>query len=239
MSPPAPGADPPSDAGDDRDRDPGVDAEWPVDLRGVTEAVVATLGPNGRWNAAALGLHAPDADGERDGRVTARTWGETRTRRNFRREAGGVVQFVSDPRAFVDAALDVREADEPVLDAADAWVRVEVERIDAGASGGTEWAEWAVSPVPGTAAVRRSAPRTIDRGFCAVVEATVAASRLDVPAYDADVLLDRLAYFADVVERCGGRREREAFARVDALAGWRDRRNRGEDGGGGERGNAE
>ena len=207
---------------------PGDD-EWPVELRGVTESVVATLGPNDRWNFAALGLRAPAADGE-DGRVTARTWGNTRTRRNFRREGGGVVQFVADPRAFVDAALTVSEGDDPVLDAADAWVRVGAERIDAGESGGTDWAEWALSPAAGTGTVRRSAPRTIDRGFCAVVEATVAASRLDVPAYDADELLDRLAYFADVVERCGGPREREAFARVDAVSGWRDRRDADRDG---------
>ena len=56
-----------------------TDADWPVDLRGVTESIVATLGPNDRWNMAALGLHAPDDSGEP---VTATTWGNTRTRRN-------------------------------------------------------------------------------------------------------------------------------------------------------------
>ncbi len=76
-------------------------ADWPVALSGVTESVVTTLGPNGRWNAAALGLFAGDP-------VTARTWGNTRTKRNFHRRGEGYVQFVDDPVVFTDAALSLR-----------------------------------------------------------------------------------------------------------------------------------
>ena len=50
-----------------------------------------------------------------------------------------------------------------------------------------------------------------------VVELTVAASRLGVDAYDQRALRERLAYFADVVETCGGPREREALARTREL----------------------
>lgn len=180
-------------------------ASWPVELRGVTETVVTTLGPNGLWNAAALGLHAGDP-------ATARTWGNTRTRRNFRREGGGVVQFLDDPVVFADAALGIREVEEPVLDAALAWVEVEAEPVDSGEAGGTEWEEWALYPVE-SAVEARPVP-TVNRGFNAVVEATVAASRLGVPAFDDEVLWERLDYFESVVERCGGAREREAMARI-------------------------
>ncbi|WP_435143481.1 DUF447 domain-containing protein [Halobaculum sp. P14] len=214
----------PGDGGDvGTDRNPGGDApDWPVSLRGVTESVVATRGPNGRWNLAALGLHAPEHDGrDADAPVRARTWGRTRTRRNFAERGGGVVQFVADPRDFVDAAVTVREEPEPVVDSADAWVRVDAERVDAGERGGTEWVDWHLRP--GEASVERTAVRTVNRGFGAVVEATVAASRLSVPAYDTEALLDRLVYFADVVERCGGAPEREAFATLTAETGWRDR----------------
>ena len=192
------------------------DAEWPVDLRGVTESVVATSGPNGRWNLAALGLRAGDP-------VTATTWGNTRTRRNFEREGGGVVQFTSDPRDFVDAALTVREATTPVLDSADAWVEVTAERVDAGEEGGTRRERWELTP--GDSAVVREAVPTVNRGFYAVIEATVAASRLDVDAYDEATLLDRLDYFAGVVERCGGPAERTAFDRVEEATEWRGRKN--------------
>jgi len=194
--------------------------DWPVALRGVTESVAATLGPNDRWNQAALGLHAPEETGDP---VTAVTWGRTRTRGNFERRDGGVIQFTTDPREFVDAALDVTETDQPVRPGAAAWVEVDAERIEAGEEGGTEWVRWALTPRSAT--VRERTVPTINRGFYAVVDATVAASRLDVPAYGTDALLDRLAYFAETVERCGGPAEREAFARIDDLSGWRERRN--------------
>ncbi len=192
---------------------------WPVSIRGVTESVVATLGPNNLWNLAALGLHAP-TDGER---VTATTWGNTRTRRNFHREEGGVVLFTADPLLFASAAMTIHEESEPVVEHADAWVAVDADPIESGESDGTSWERWALSPTePGTVETRR--PGTINRGCGAVIEATVAASRLDVPAYDTDVLLDRLAFFAETVEKCGGPRERAAFELVSETSGWRQRR---------------
>ena len=134
----------------------------------------------------------------------------------------GYVQFTVDPGDFVDAALTVREEADPVVSSADAWVHVTVERLEEGTDGGTQWVQWALEP--GEGAVRRERPATINRGFCAVVDATVAASRLDVDAYDTAVLLDRLAYVADVVDACGGPRERAAVARIDEVTGWRERR---------------
>ena len=191
--------------------------EWPVSLRGVTESIVATLGPNDRYNFAPLGLHAPDetvTESDESG-VTARTWGRTRTWRNFTDRGQGVVQFTHDPVLFVDAALDIHEQDEPVHEAADAWVRVSVEEQDAGAEGETQWVDWSLIPVESE--IRREVVPTFNRGYGAVVEATVAASRLDVESYDSEVLRERIEYFGEVAERCGGPREREAFERVREL----------------------
>jgi hypothetical protein len=196
------------------DREPdGADAaaDWPVALAGVSETVITTLGPNERWNVAALGVHAPDGDGP----ATATTWGRTRTWRNFRERGGGYIQFTRDPVDFAEAALSVREADEPLLDSADAWVEVDVERRDSGSEGDTQWVEWALHPVD--SAVERHVVPTTNRGHAAVIEATVAASRLDVPSYDRETLLDRLAYFESVVETAGSERERAAFERVRDL----------------------
>jgi hypothetical protein len=185
--------------------------DWPVKLHGVTESVVTTLGPNDLWNVAALGVHAPDGDGP----VTATTWGRTRTWRNFRERGEGYVQFTRDPVDFTEAALSIREESAPVLDSADAWVRVDVERRDTGEDGGTQWVEWALHPLE--SAVERRVVPTTNRGHAAVVEATVAASRLDVPAYDRETLLERLRYFESVVETAGSERERRAFQRVREL----------------------
>jgi hypothetical protein len=189
----------------------GFGTEWPVALSGVSETVVTTLGPNERWNVAALGVHAPDGDGP----ATATTWGRTRTWRNFRERGGGYVQFTRDSVDFAEAALSVREEDDPVLDSTDAWVEVDVERRGSGSEGGTQWVEWALEPVD--SAVERRVVPTTNRGHAAVVEATVAASRLDVPSYDRETLLDRLAYFESVVETAGSERERAAFERIRDL----------------------
>jgi len=188
----------------------GTDAAWPLELTGVTESVVTTLGPNDLWNVAALGVHAPtDGDGGDDTDGTgypatwARTWGRTRTWRNFRERGAGVIQFTPDPLAFAEAALTIWEEPDPVIDAADAWVRVDVERVAEGERGGTQWVDWLLHPRE--TELRRERVGALDRASLAVVEATVAASRLDVPTYDTDELLERLRFYDEVVLRRGGR----------------------------------
>lgn len=185
--------------------------EWPVDIEGVVESVVTTRGPDGYYNVAALGLHGDDP-------VTARTWGKTRTRHNFEAGGTGYVQFTRDPVDFVEAALAIREQETPLLDSADAWVEIRAERLDSDTEDGTEWVEWALSPQEVTVE-NRVVPVT-SRGYYAVVEATVAASRLDVDAYDAEILRERLAYFESVAKRCGGPRVTEAFDRLNELVAW-------------------
>jgi len=190
-------------------------ADWPVDLRGITETIVTTRGPRVRWNVAALGVHAPPSADEP---VTARTWGETRTRRNFDRRGQGYVQFSTDPVDFAKAALTVDERDKPVLDSAAAWARTEVTPVDRGTGEGTTWVEWELEPVE-TAVEGRVVPTT-NRGYAAVVEATVAASRLDVPAYDRAELTARLSHLEDVVHTCGSPTEQRAFEIVRDAVGW-------------------
>lgn len=181
---------------------------WPIEFDGIVEAVVATRQSDGPWNLAALGLRAGSP-------VEARTWGRTRTRRNFRRDGSGIVQFVDDPVVFVDAALGIRERPDPIDPSAAAWVTVDVEAVDRGRRAGTEWVDWVVRPRDPRIR-RRSVPR-INRGFGAVVEASVLASRLGVDGYDDRTLHDRIQWLGDVVDRCGGESERAAFTRIDEL----------------------
>lgn len=199
---------------------------WPAGFRGVAETVVATRESADTWNQAALGLHGPFSgpDPPRDGTdpaVTARTWGQTRTRRNFERQGGGYVQFTTGVGDFVAAALDVYETDAPILRSADAWARIEVEPVERGTEDGTAYVEWGVLPVEG--GIRRRRVPTLNRGRAAVVEATVAASRLGVEGYDERALLDRLVRLGSVVERCGSPDHDTAFEQIDELTGWRDR----------------
>ncbi|WP_254271503.1 DUF447 domain-containing protein [Haloarcula marina] len=184
---------------------------WPVELAGVTESVVTTHGPNDRWNVAALGLHEPEGGGP----ATATTWGRTRTWRNFDAGREAYVQFTRDPVDFANAALSVWEVDDPVLHSVDAWVEVRADRLADGRESETQWVEWGLYPE--SVGVERRVVPTTNRGHAAVVEATVAASRLDVDAYDRETLLDRLAYFESVVDTAGSDRERTAFERIREL----------------------
>lgn len=190
-------------------------SDWPVDLRGVTETVVTTPGPAERWNVAALGVHAPDGARQHP---TARTWGATRTRRNFERGAACYVQFTRDPVDFAEAALTVREAADPLLASADAWVRVNPTRLGRGTEADTTWVDWELAALE--SAVRARSVPTTNRGHAAVIEATVAASRLDVPAYDREELASRLEYLAGIADRCGGAEERAAFDVIRDAAEW-------------------
>ena len=202
-----------SDGSDRREADTGDEtANWPVDVRGVTESVVTTRGPNDRWNVAALGLRSGDGDDES---VAARTFGRTRTWRNFHEQGGGYVQFTQDPVDFVEAALSVREEDDPLLDSADAWARIEASRRGEATVRGTHVVTWDLTPVE--SAVECETVPTINRGHAAVVEATVAASRLELESYDREALLDQLARLDGVVETCGGEREHEAYDRLQEL----------------------
>ncbi|MFB6132936.1 MAG: DUF447 domain-containing protein [Halanaeroarchaeum sp.] len=185
--------------------------DWPVDFDGIAETVTFTRDPDGRWNVAALGVRAGDP-------ATARTWGKTTTRRNFERTGRGVVAFVDDPVLFVEAALTERKADSTDLDGVAAAVTVTVEAVDRGRSDGTGWVDWSLEPRDGEVR-RRSVPVT-NRGFNAVVEMTVAASRLDVSVHDTATLEERLAYFEGVVETCGGDRERDALELVRSVVDW-------------------
>lgn len=177
-------------------------SDWPVCVGGVLETVITTKQPGGSWNAAAIGITGPEP-------VTARTWGETRTRANLSREGHGVVQFVTDPVAFVTAALEIVELPTPVLDSATARVEVTAIEREDGRTRGTSWVDWELAPD----SVTVTDPRVpvINRGFNAVIEASVAASRLSVDAYDTPILLDRISWLADIVDRCGSDRDQEAF----------------------------
>lgn len=184
---------------------------WPVRISGVLETVVTTRGPNDRYNLAALGIFEP-AD---EGHPRARTWGKTRTRRNFEDHGEGYVQFLTDPVVFVDAALDVRELDVPILEDAAAWVRVSAHREATGQEADTEWVDWRLQARESV--VRERTVPAYSRGYGAVVEATVAVSRLGVSSYDSDRLSERIDYCESVVDRCGGAAEQMAFEHIREL----------------------
>ncbi|HET7323025.1 MAG TPA: DUF447 domain-containing protein, partial [Halococcus sp.] len=119
---------------------------------------------------------------------------------------------------FTESALSILERSSPIHPAVEAWARVAVEQTGEGESGETHWEDWKLRPTE--ASIESEIVPTTNRGYGAVIEATVVASRLSVDAYDTDELRECLHYFESVVETCGGEREREAMARIGELTAW-------------------
>ena len=189
---------------------------WPVALDGIIESIVTTQGPDGAWNCAALGLRIPTEHTPTQP-VRARTWGKTRTRKNFERNGYGYIQFLSDPLVFVEAALNIYESPDPILDESWAWVEVDVTR-HASANAERPYCSWQLSPRESN--IENQTVPVINRGFNAIIEMTVLASRLDVPTYDNDEIYQELNKLADIVRTCGGSREQRALSRIDTASTW-------------------
>ena len=175
---------------------------WPFSTTGIIESVITTEQADGSWNVAALGVHT---DGST---YSAKTWGETRTRVNLSRTNYGYVQTITDSMDYARAALDRWTVDDPILPSAAAWVSVETAKTETGSTNGTTWVKWILHPEHSE--IKERHVPTPTRGFPAVVEMTIAASRLGVPSYDQDLLVERLDYFNDVVKTCGTQQDREA-----------------------------
>jgi len=184
---------------------------WPVTFNGVTETVIATPNDNGSWNQAAFGVHAGDPP-------WGRSWGKTTTHQNLVRAGTGVIQYPTDPVAIVEAALGTYVTDGPVLTTAAGWVTIEATIQDRGTDGGTAWTEWALTPK--AYGIRERTIPTLRRAQTAVIEAAVAASRLDVDAYNRRQLEATLKRATTTVDRTGTEREQAAIDRIIALTSW-------------------
>jgi len=98
---------------------------------------------------------------------------------------------------------------------------VTVEEVASETEGDTTIRTWALDPVEHAVERARSDNKPgIQRGHRRD-GGRLAAGRAG--GFDTAELLDRLRYFADVVERWAGPAEREAFARIDEATGWRER----------------
>jgi hypothetical protein len=130
---------------------------------------------------------------------------------NVKKNRQLVANFVADPliyvkTAFEDLGPDFFSPDEtaPVLKAAYAWVEFTCSILEKPTQ---KSAVVELQPVRSVVLQRPIIP--VNRAFCAVLEATIHATRyqtLKDPAY-----LERMTHCESIVTKCGGRREFEAF----------------------------
>ena len=174
-------------------------------FKGTSEIIATTVSKSGKPNAAPIGIIS-------DGNLYARIYTNTQTYANVKITKKLVANIVDDPLLFVLSAFmelpleEFRmEDDVPVLKGAKAWVAFECSMEDH-----PERATVNLRPLRGKIMQRSIQP--VNRGFNAVIEATINATRYLAtkdPKY-----LRRIEHYEEIVGKCGGRREKDAMRKL-------------------------
>jgi len=172
--------------------------------------IFTTISPDGVPNAAPIGLHM------KDGRFFARIY-NSKTLDNILGKKAAAANIVDDPVLFVQSALSDIQPDNfdldgvfPVLKDALGWII-----FDCKCRKGETISVVELSPVGSK--IKRRQIKPINRGFNAVIEATVEATRYVV--LKDKKYLDRIEYYDNIVQKCGGTREKVAMKLLFELVG--------------------
>lgn len=176
---------------------------------GISEVIFTTVSPEGIPNAAPIGLH------RKEKRLFARIYG-SKTLDNISSKPIAAANIVDEPVLFVQAALSDMEPerfelveDFPVLKEALGWIL-----FDCRCKTGKKTSVVELSPVQGKINRRKIQP--VNRGFNAVIEASIHATRY--VALKDKRYLDCIRYYNAIVKKCGGAREKEAMRLLYKLA---------------------
>lgn len=177
---------------------------------GISEVIVTTMSKDGVPNAAPIGLHC------KDGKLFFRLF-DSKTLDNILAQSVACVNIVDEPVLFVRSALSDIEPDAfeliegfPVLKDALAWIRFDCQCKKVGKISVVE-----LTPVNGE--VIRSTVKPVNRGFNAVIEASVDATRYVI--FKEKKYLERIGDFDKLVRKCGGAQEKEAMRLLYELIG--------------------
>ncbi len=167
---------------------------------GFTEGINEVIGITfGDWiNTAPLGIIVEDANS----RFAKLRIYPSHTRENLKKKEILYVNVIRDAVVFAISAFD--DLDEswfeslspPVIRGALAWCKFKAKLTDG-------WVD--LKLLQGE--VIRSEIRAVNRGFNAIIEALVYATRLKQDPK----LMEKIKCYAEIVEKCGGKREKEAL----------------------------
>ncbi|MBO8181218.1 MAG: DUF447 family protein [Archaeoglobus sp.] len=165
---------------------------------GINEVIGIT---QGEWiNTAPLGLIVEDAEADK---AKIRLY-SNHTRKNLEREGVLWVNIVHDPIVFALASFEDLDAEwfsslkPPILKNSLAWCRMEGEVKGA----------FALLQLKDGEVLQREV-KAVNRGFNAVIEALVHATRY--VSLKKPEMLEKVEYYIGIAEKCGGEREREAI----------------------------
>ena len=183
-------------------------------LEGINETIITTISLDGRFNAAPIGII------RRDGKLMVQIYTESHTCANIQDTGLLAANIVDDPVLFVQSALadlddtmfETIKTDKygifPILNKSSAWIifKADYEK-------GSKTIQAELYPITGE--IRRSGITTINRGFNAVIEATIHATRYIV--FRDEKYLRKIKTCKNIIDKCGGNREKEAYELIIQL----------------------
>ncbi|HEY9207170.1 MAG TPA: DUF447 domain-containing protein [Candidatus Methanoperedens sp.] len=179
-------------------------------FEGISEVIFTTLSAGGKPNAAPIGLH------RKDGRLFARIY-NSRTLENILGGSAAASNIVDDPVLFVQSSLSDLGPEKfafidgfPVLKDAQGWIF-----FSCRCKKGENITLVELFPLKGKINQRKIRP--VNRGFNAVIEASIHATRYVISKERK--YLDCIKYYDTIVKKCGGAREKEAMGLIYDLIG--------------------
>ncbi|MBC2697489.1 MAG: DUF447 family protein [ANME-2 cluster archaeon] len=183
-------------------------------MEGINEVIVTTKSIDDRPNAAPIGLI------RRNGRLTVRIYNESHTCTNIKDTGLLAVNIVDDPIVFVRSALEDLDKEKfefietgtginfPVLASSNGWVI-----FKAGITEGDIATTAELQFITGN--IKSMGIRPINRGFNAVIEAAIYATRYKV--FNDETFLSKIKSYEALINKCGGRSEKEAYSLINRL----------------------
>ncbi len=175
---------------------------------GITEVIATTYSISGEPNAAPVGIH------NEAGRYCVALYRGSKTLSNVKATMQLAANVTDDAVLFVRTLLDNPEASDfsrfhgfPVLRNANSWILFRCREIEERA----DYLLFMLNPL--AVAILNKKTCAVNRGLNAVIEAAILASRYDIQI-SADVrerIKEQIRDYARIVERCGGRSEKEAM----------------------------
>jgi hypothetical protein len=181
---------------------------------GISEVIVTTKSASGEPNAAPIGIITVTNGDENN--YFVKLYKTSKTLSNVLETNNLAANVTDDAVLFVKAAFENLNEDHfsffsnfPVLKEAKSWILFNSAFIGKR----SEFGKFLFQLTPIAVKINRKEVNAINRGLNAVIEAAILATRyaLTEDKREKEELKKLMELYADIVEKCGGRREKEAL----------------------------
>ncbi|OFV68123.1 MAG: protein containing DUF447 [Candidatus Syntrophoarchaeum caldarius] len=178
---------------------------------GIWEVVATTRSENGVTNASPIGLRCTQEN------LTVSLYSPSRTLENVLETGYIGVNILHDPLIFVHAAMGDLDSSYfgmldgfPVIRSAQGWIIFETRFLEH-----TDTYRFELTPIAMHKNLDMIHP--VNRGFNALIEALIIATRYRItPESKREALQKDIDFYAAIVQKCGGEKEREAMELLNA-----------------------